>query len=156
MHQIRFFEIPCHLSQQTVGRDSDIHRKLKLLFNLILQLMGERHRLAIQHLIPGEVRPGFVNAVLNHLVGILLQQRDQGFGFLHINMKIRRYDNQVRTFLSRGHNRFPGLDAIFSGRCALGKHDPVARLLIPSHNGGHRTQIQFFPEDIRTVSRTPA
>ena len=156
MYQIRFFEIPGHFGQKAVAGHTDVYGEAQFLPDLILQLPGKFHRIPIKHLIAGKIRPGFINAVLDHMVGIAFQQRYQSLRIFHIQMEIRRDNDQVRAFLPGCHYRLPCLNPIFLGRRALGKHNTMASLLIAAHNGRHRPQVKLLSQHMATVCRAPA
>ncbi len=73
MHQVRLFEIACHLGKQFVSGDSHIYRKSELTVNLILYARGSLHGRAKQLFRSSHVDKALINAALLYRVRIPFQ-----------------------------------------------------------------------------------
>ena len=138
MRPVGFFEIARHLREELVLRDTDIDRKLKLFPDLLPQCRRFRQRVRDAR----HIRESFIDGHLFHQGGMLFQDPDECLGILSVGLKIRRDQDQVRTFSQRRHDRLPGGDPEFFCRNGFRRDHSVPRLHIPSHSRRHRPEIQ--------------
>ena len=116
MYLIRLFKIRCHLRQKLIRSDPDIHRKAELIPDLILDLVGHRHRIRIDQMGTGHVEKHLVNGKGLHRRRIGRADFLKRPGTSLVQRKITRYAHEIRTFPQRQSHRFPCRHPIFFRR----------------------------------------
>ena len=138
---IRFLKVRSHLRQQLIAGYPHIYRKSKPPVHLVLNLHCSFHRRDKLIHNPCKIHVTLIHTYLFNIRRIRFQKIHKRMTISGIHLMIRRYRYKIRTFTKGIRHRFSCANAIFFRRDRLGKHDPMAGLLVSANDRRYLSKV---------------
>lgn len=152
---VGFLKIRGHFCQKLIFRNPDIHRKAQLFINPPAQRIRRQKRIPPERLRAAHIHKSFINTILLYTGSVFPENIHKCAGAAAVKPVMRRNHKQIRTFLTRLHQAFPGMDP--AGLCGkgFGQDNAVPLTGVAAHHTELFAQIRPSAQVLQAVYRFP-